>query len=131
MPLMTRCMSTRDYLFDNINGVEREYQQVLAKAATGAIDVPSFIRNGAKGTPPWPEEYRKNKDRYYSRFPMPDLSPPPRTIATDEVAYDVEPSYITKRVHAPSTAGYHAFLTQEVSEPLTPPMGWTTINIFT
>eukprot|EP01060_Flectonema_neradi_P014794 TRINITY_DN21451_c0_g1_i1.p1 TRINITY_DN21451_c0_g1~~TRINITY_DN21451_c0_g1_i1.p1 ORF type:complete len:143 (+),score=6.77 TRINITY_DN21451_c0_g1_i1:89-517(+) len=123
MPQLTRATSTRDYLFAHTASIDREYEQVMRGLERGTLPIPSFIRRGAHGTPPWPAEYAANSDRYHSRYALPQgigRAPPPRSEASlllAEVEAPIPPVRPAAKVSA--STPYHKYVERAGPSPST------------
>ena len=114
MPQLTRATSTRDYLFAHSANIDRQYEQVMRGIETRTIPIPSFVRMGAYGTPPWPEEHRANGERYFSRYALPhnvEGTLPPRSeadVLLSEIEAPIPPVRPTRQVSAATP--YHQYI---------------------
>eukprot|EP01062_Namystynia_karyoxenos_P043840 TRINITY_DN32104_c0_g1_i1.p1 TRINITY_DN32104_c0_g1~~TRINITY_DN32104_c0_g1_i1.p1 ORF type:complete len:224 (+),score=50.89 TRINITY_DN32104_c0_g1_i1:96-674(+) len=107
MPQVTRCGSTREYLFARDPGLQRTYDSVARRLAAGEQPIPSFMRAPAR--PPWAGEWERNSGRYYSRYELPGplsarrfgTPPPGELLAAGEVAHGLQRQCHTPRAAAP------------------------------
>ena len=110
MPLLNRCRSTKDYLDHEAKSTyfKTSHERVKRRLADASLPLPTFVRNGDEGCPPWPSEYERNKESYSTRygFDQSSLSPPvsasksksPSPKKTDDYMPPLSPPALPPRV---------------------------------